>query len=74
MTFQPTDRVALTIKINARSTDPITGSQNVADSFRLIKRGSLGTVEAIQNPGFLVVKFDCLTTRQEIRADMFRAA
>lgn len=66
------DRVKLQIKINARSTDPVTGAQYPPDSFRPLKKGLAGTVEAIQTPGFAVVKFDGVTTRQEFRDDILK--
>ena len=60
--FKPQDRVQLTLKVNARSTDPITQAQHLPDSFRLLKRGLQGTVEAVDGD-FLVVTFDNVQPR-----------
>lgn len=61
-------RVKALAKFNARSTDPITGDTvDVRDSFRLVKRGTLGTIEDIitdDTGTFAVVRFDGLNTRQ----------
>jgi hypothetical protein len=67
------DRVTAVIKFNARSTDPVDGATCPADSFRLVKKGSAGTVESAEG-GFAVVKFDGLRTRQQIRTGALRPA
>ena len=71
MTMTVGTRVKNTAKFNARSSDPITGDTvDIRDSFRLVKRGTLGTIEDIitdDTGTFAVVKFDGINTRQQDR-------
>jgi hypothetical protein len=72
------DRVKVTAKFNARSTDPITGVQHTPDSFRLIKRGALGTIVRLSPATraypheVAVVKLDGVTTSQETWTELLK--
>ena len=72
------DRVKVAEKFNARSTDPITEVQHTPDIFRLIKRGTLGTVLQVIAPTKsypheqVIIKLDGVRTSQQIRIDMLK--
>lgn len=73
--MQVGSRIKLTIKLNAQSTDPISGQRDLNEMFRLIKRNTHGTVEALSSHNgidYAVVKLEGLRTRQEIRADLLK--
>jgi len=70
-TFSEGDRVKVDTKFNAKSTNPLTGEQNLNDSFTPIKRNTGGDVLAVGNR-FSIVKFDGVQTPQEMRNDLLK--
>lgn len=70
--MQAGTRIKLTEKVNARSTDPITGEATGTRPFTVIKRGTTGTV-AVSGATFSVVLFDGHPTRQELHNDLLKA-